>query len=237
MPANFKEISSFVPQDDVLMPGLTPREMLGFTAALTLESGKAARTARVRAVLRKLNIEVCADTLIGDVDKKGEFAVHVSLAASPPNAWLPTHDRHLWRTTEARQHRDGASARPEADTLSVFDKGTTGLDSKSAEDVVEAFNALAKMGRTIMVTIHQPSRKIFDSFDGVGKLRTCRPWQAARVCWPYKRFSSLNPKRTTTVLMAKGTIVYAGPTAACMDYFSKEGKTHTVATVTGGGSL
>lgn len=80
-----------VPQDDVLLAGLTPDEMLTYAAYLVLPRaiGKAAIRARVHAVLSELNL-VGDDksTRIGSVDERGlsggqRKRVSIGLEASP----------------------------------------------------------------------------------------------------------------------------------------------------------
>ncbi len=46
-----------------------------------------------------------------------------------------------------------------------LDEPTSGLDSKVAEDVVGLLRDLAKAGKVIICTIHQPSSDVFMKFD------------------------------------------------------------------------
>ena len=46
-----------------------------------------------------------------------------------------------------------------------MDEPTSGLDGRSAAIVVKAVKNVALNGRTVMVTIHQPSIDIFETFD------------------------------------------------------------------------
>lgn len=46
-----------------------------------------------------------------------------------------------------------------------MDEPTSGLDARSAAAVIEAVRNVAGNGRTVMVTIHQPSIEIFEAFD------------------------------------------------------------------------
>ena len=50
---------------------------------------------------------------------------------------------------------------------SIFfcDEPTSGLDSFMASSVMESMKKLARQGKTIICTIHQPSSEIFQSFD------------------------------------------------------------------------
>lgn len=49
--------------------------------------------------------------------------------------------------------------------LLFFDEPTSGLDSFMAMSIVESMKTMAKQGKTIICTIHQPSSEIFDKFD------------------------------------------------------------------------
>ena len=46
-----------------------------------------------------------------------------------------------------------------------MDEPTSGLDARSAATVMQAVRNIAANGRTVMVTIHQPSIEIFEAFD------------------------------------------------------------------------
>ena len=50
-------------------------------------------------------------------------------------------------------------------SLIFLDEPTTGLDSFTAQSVVEVLNALAQSGRTVVSTIHQPNTDAFAMFD------------------------------------------------------------------------
>lgn len=48
-----------------------------------------------------------------------------------------------------------------------MDEPTTGLDARAASTVIRAVKNVALNGRTVMVTIHQPSIEIFEAFDNL----------------------------------------------------------------------
>jgi len=50
-------------------------------------------------------------------------------------------------------------------SLIFFDEPTSGLDSYMALMIVDEMNRLARNGKTIICTIHQPSSQIFSKFD------------------------------------------------------------------------
>jgi ABC-type multidrug transport system ATPase subunit len=50
-------------------------------------------------------------------------------------------------------------------SLLFADEPTSGLDSFLAQSVVEAMEVLAKSGRTVLATIHQPSSEVYAMFD------------------------------------------------------------------------
>lgn len=48
-------------------------------------------------------------------------------------------------------------------SLLLLDEPTSGLDSTTAFNIVTILQNLAKMGKTIIFTIHQPSSKIYNT--------------------------------------------------------------------------
>ena len=52
-------------------------------------------------------------------------------------------------------------------SIIFLDEPTTGLDAKSALDLGELMKTMAKGGRTLISTIHQPSNELLNTFDKV----------------------------------------------------------------------
>lgn len=50
-------------------------------------------------------------------------------------------------------------------SIIYLDEPTTGLDAVTACKICEVLTQMAKAGRTVVCTIHQPNSKIFENFD------------------------------------------------------------------------
>jgi ABC-type multidrug transport system ATPase subunit/ABC-type multidrug transport system permease subunit len=139
---SFRRKSGYVFQDDILMGTLTVRECLTFAANLRLPDAvsKQEKRKRVQAILEELGIDHVADVKVGSEMARGISGGEkrrLSIACE-----LVTNPHILF-----------------------LDEPTSGLDSYNALSVIRCLNDLAKQGRTIIFSIHQPSSAIFDLFD------------------------------------------------------------------------
>lgn len=92
-PTQYKKLFGFVPQDDVLLPELTVRENVAFSARMRLpRSGwDEARVQRhVDAIVDSLGLTEVADSLVGDASRRGisggqkkRCSIGLELAAAP----------------------------------------------------------------------------------------------------------------------------------------------------------
>ncbi|KAK2386931.1 ABC transporter G family member [Trifolium repens] len=132
----------FVTQDDILFPQLTVEETLIFSAFLRLPTSmnKQQKYAKVETTLKELGLERCRHTKIGGGYLKG----------------ISGGERK--RTSIGYEILVDPS-------LLLLDEPTSGLDSTSANKLLVTLQGLAKAGRTIITTIHQPSSRIFHMFD------------------------------------------------------------------------
>jgi ABC-type multidrug transport system ATPase subunit len=134
--------SAYVMQRDVLLPTLTVRETLKYSAELRLPPPVTSeeRGSIVEEILLELGLKECADTRIGNNERKGcsggekrRTSLGVQLLANPSVLFL--------------------------------DEVTTGLDATSALQLIQTLKDLTRKGRTIIVTLHQPRSEIWGLFD------------------------------------------------------------------------
>ncbi|KAI1385630.1 P-loop containing nucleoside triphosphate hydrolase protein [Hypoxylon trugodes] len=155
---------AYVMQQDILLPTLTVRETLRYSANLRLPppTTEEERMRIVEEVILELGLKDCADTRIGNSQHRGcsggekrRTSIGVQLLANP--------------------------------SILFLDEPTTGLDATSAYQLVRTLKALANKGRTIITTIHQPRSEIWDLFDNLvllsrgspvysGSMKECIPW-------------------------------------------------------------
>jgi ABC-type multidrug transport system ATPase subunit len=173
-----RSVSSYVCQDDdALLPTLTVRETLHFAAGLRLPTwmSKQEKIQRAESVLLKLGLRDCADNLIGnDLIKgiSGGEKRRVTIAVQ-----ILTEPRIL-----------------------LLDEPTSGLDAFTAASIIECLRGLAEEGRTLVLTIHQPSSNLFRSFGNILLLaRGGFPVYAGKGDAMLSYFSTLGFKCTETM--------------------------------------
>jgi ABC-type multidrug transport system ATPase subunit len=156
--------SAYVIQQDILLPTLTVRETLTYAAQLRLPSSvtQAERKQLVEEVIAELSLKEAAETRIGNHAHKGCSGGEKRRTSL--GVQLLSNPSLLW-----------------------LDEPTTGLDSTSAYQVVKTLQNLARQGRTIIVTIHQPRSEIWSLFDNVILLTRGSPAYAgsAKDCLDY----------------------------------------------------
>ncbi|KAL4310231.1 hypothetical protein GQ457_01G004830 [Hibiscus cannabinus] len=141
---SMKRNSGFVTQDDVMYPHLTVTETLVFTALLRLPNSftKQEKIMHAEAVIDQLGLVNCRDCIIGDPFLRG----------------VSGGERK--RVSIGQEMLINPS-------LLFLDEPTSGLDSTTAQRIVSTLLELAKGGRTIVLTIHQPSSRLFYMFHKV----------------------------------------------------------------------
>lgn len=134
--------SAYVMQHDVLIPTLTVKETLLYAAELRLPppTTSAERRQVVEDIILELGLKECANTRIGNNVHKG--------------------------CSGGEKRRTSLGVQMLANPSVLFlDEVTTGLDATSAFQLIRTLKNLAKKGRTVIVTIHQPRSEIWGLFD------------------------------------------------------------------------
>ncbi|XP_063969217.1 broad substrate specificity ATP-binding cassette transporter ABCG2-like [Lytechinus pictus] len=141
-PDDFRCISGYVVQDDIIMDMLSVRENLEFSAALRLPKtvSKKERQERVEDVIFELGLSRVADSKIGNAIIRGVSG------------------------GERKRTNVGMELIIKPSVL-FLDEPTTGLDASTANSVLNLLAQLSKRGRTIIFSIHQPRFSIFRLFD------------------------------------------------------------------------
>ncbi|CAI9289472.1 unnamed protein product [Lactuca saligna] len=135
-------VVAYVTQEDVLMGTLSVRESITYLAHLRLPPTLTKEEVKdtIEGTILEMGLEDCADRLIGN--------------------W------HLRGISGGEKKRLSIAleilVRPR---VLFLDEPTSGLDSASAFFVVHALKSMARDGRTVISSIHQPSSEVFALFD------------------------------------------------------------------------
>ncbi|GAA5912086.1 uncharacterized protein JCM6883_007106 [Sporobolomyces salmoneus] len=145
-PASFKakKVIGYVRQDDDLLPFLTVRETLTFSAALRLPRSVSpeTRTQIVEQTITELGLADAADVIVGGAGRKGiSGGEKRRLSIGCVLVTLPS--------------------------ILVLDEPTSGLDSFTAYHLLGTLSRLAKRGRCVVLSIHQPRSDAFPLFDKI----------------------------------------------------------------------
>ncbi|KAG1660611.1 Protein white [Nymphon striatum] len=146
MDKKFAKLSAYVQQDDLFYPTLTVKEHLKFQAALRMDKHieHDERMSAVDKVLIDFGLKKCENTKIGGVLMQMVF-----------KGISGGEKKRLAIASEVLTNP----------SVLFLDEPTSGLDSFMAESVIDSLNNLARLGRTVICTIHQPSSQLFSKFD------------------------------------------------------------------------
>ncbi|CAI9268951.1 unnamed protein product [Lactuca saligna] len=136
-PSQMKKICGFVAQEDNLLPLLTVKETLMYSAKFQLtEMSSKEKEHRVECLIHELGLVHVCDSFVGDENDRGisggerkRVSIGVDMIPDPP--------------------------------ILLLDEPTSGLDSSSALQVIELLSNMAtSKQRTIILSIHQPSYRV-----------------------------------------------------------------------------
>lgn len=159
---------AYVMQQDILLPTLTVRETLRYAASLRLPQTvtEEERERVVEEVILELGLKDCANTRIGNSQHRG--------------------------CSGGEKRRTSIGVQLLANPSILFlDEPTTGLDATSAFQVAKTLKTLARKGRTIVTTIHQPRSEIWDLFDNIVLLSRGSPVYSGTMSGSVPWFASL----------------------------------------------
>jgi ABC-type multidrug transport system ATPase subunit/pSer/pThr/pTyr-binding forkhead associated (FHA) protein len=141
---SFRGNIGYVPQDDIVFPQLTVYESLYYTARLRLPGDTTHEEIdrKITDILTKLEIIQTRDVLIGDALKKGISGGQ-------------------------RKRVNLAQELITEPSLLFLDEPTSGLASEDTINVMRLLRALADDGKTILLTIHQPSTEAYRLMDNI----------------------------------------------------------------------
>jgi len=142
--SDFKSITGFVPQDDIVHQDLTVREQIEFSARLrnSADLREGVMRAVVEDVLNVMQVDHIQDSIVGSVEKRGisggqrkRVSIGLEIAAQP--------------------------------TVLFLDEPTSGLDATSSLAVALSLKKMCELGMTSIMVIHQPRYSLFTLFDDV----------------------------------------------------------------------
>ena len=140
---SFGDFANYVMQTDVLMQTLTVKETLMFAADLRLNRTDEEKLERVMELARSMKLDKCLDTMVCGAIVKG--------------------------ISGGEKKRTSIAFELISDPqVIMLDEPTSGLDSLTSFVIIDYLKKLAsEEGRTILMTIHQPSMDIYNKFNRI----------------------------------------------------------------------
>lgn len=138
----FRKQVGFVPQDDIVLPELTVRENILHSARVRLPSTWEDKDIRahVDSVIDCLELSHVRDSRVGTVGKP--------------------------LISGGQRKRVSIGMELAAAPMAIFlDEPTSGLDATAASSIMRTLKAIARIGISVIVIIHQPRMEIFEMLD------------------------------------------------------------------------
>ncbi|KAB5544712.1 hypothetical protein DKX38_012824 [Salix brachista] len=159
-----KRKTGFVTQDDVLYPHLTVLETLTYAALLRLPKKltEEEKIEQAEWIITELGLSRCRHSVVGGPLFRG-------ISGGERKRVSIGHEMLV------------------NPSLLLLDEPTSGLDSTTSQRIVATLRGLARGGRTVITTIHQPSSRLYMMFDKVVVLS-----EGFIAGWPVGSWSILN---------------------------------------------
>ncbi len=142
---NFKKLSAYVQQDDLLFPQMTVYQTFLMTAQLRLPKNISAGTGHdklINDLINRLGLHHIKNSKIGNIQNRGisggekkRTCIGIELLTKP--------------------------------SIIFLDEPTSGLDSYQAKNVIKILKELSNLGHIVICSIHQPSSSIYELFDKI----------------------------------------------------------------------
>lgn len=180
----------------------------------------------VAAILADLGMEDCAGVKVQAISggQRRRVSVGLELIVNPSVLILDVRTCVLLFVVVPLLIKRGRR-RPYAtyNTNHITQEPTSGLDSKTAEDICLLLKALARPGRLVICSIHQPAFKIF-SVRPTGRLTCCLcRFIHPTILPPSKPHPPTQQSFSRLCFLVKGRLAYAGAFSHVMPYFEKLG--------------
>ena len=164
---DFSQYVKFVSQSASLLPTLTARESLKYTALLQCVASEREVDEYVARIIEDMNMEKFADCIIGDTMIRGMSGGEKKLVTI-------------------------ANEMISQPSVLILDEPTSGLDSSNALKIMNVLKEQAALGKNIILTIHQPSSTIFEMLDRLLLVTCGRCVYLGRTMDAYRYFAMLD---------------------------------------------
>ncbi|KAF9677293.1 hypothetical protein SADUNF_Sadunf08G0092900 [Salix dunnii] len=166
--SSMKRKIGFVTQDDVLYPHLTVLETLTYAALLRLPKKltKEEKIEQAEWIMTELGLNRCRHSVVGGPLFRG-------ISGGERKRVSIGHEMLV------------------NPSLLLLDEPTSGLDSTTSQRIVATLRGLARGGRTVITTIHQPSSRLCMMFDKVVVLSEGCPIYSGMASGVMEYFESL----------------------------------------------
>ncbi|XP_043529903.1 broad substrate specificity ATP-binding cassette transporter ABCG2-like [Chiloscyllium plagiosum] len=184
-PTNFNCIAGYVVYDYMMTGTLTVRENLEFCAALRLPKNltKSERTKRINKLIEELGLSKIENSRIGTSLTRG--------------------------VSDGEKRKASIAMELLKDPGVLFlDEPTSGLDTSNANAVLQLLRRLARQGKTIIFSVHQPRYSMFKQFDSLTLLTNGKVMYHGPARSSIDHFKAMVPMRPPHLQAGSGLLFF-----------------------------